>query len=538
MKTIRQRVTLPVVAVIVGAACGAVLGCLLGREVIFHQVSKRLESTATKLALAGDVSTEESRDVLNRMNASKYAFCSPAEIASFRELVFHSHFLKEAGRMNGDSVVCSTLLGVAQGKMVHAKPSYLQRDGTAIYQDLPPFRVYGKTVIAVRKGDSFVIYNPYNMHIDSPSWMHFTVTDMDRVSRHAGRLAGEESPTPGIELLHEGKAYYDNRLYATHCSKDGVVCLSSYTTVAEALGANRFEFAGFILSGALAGCLFGIVCPILYRRNKGIEKQLLRAIRRDELGVVYQPVVDLFSGRVVGAEALVRWNDDGNLAVPPDVFVRIAEERGFVGEITKLVLRRVFRDFGPTLRERSDFHVNINIAAADLADPDFVPMLESALKQAQVPASRLGIEITESFTARQDAAKKTILRLRENGHIVHIDDFGTGFSSLSYLYELNVSGIKIDRAFVRAIGTEAVTVTILPQILSMARQLNLQVTVEGIETPEQAEYFMRNSTEAMHAQGWLYGRPVPASEVVAQLSCALAEEEQEHAPDLENAIPI
>ncbi len=529
---------LPVVAVIVGIACGAVLGCLLGREVVFHQVSRRLEATALKLAVAGDVSTEESRSVLNRMNASRDAFCSSADIDSFRDLVFHSHFLKEAGRMRGDSIACSTLLGVVRGKVDHTKPSYLQRDGTSIYQNLPPYRVPGKTVIAVRKGDSFVIYNPYNMHVDSPEWMHFTVTDMDRVSRHAGRLAGEKSPAPGIELLHEGRARYDNRLYATHCSKDGTVCLSSYTSVAEALGAHRFEFAGFIFSGALAGCLFGIVCPLLYRRNRGIEKQLRRAIQRDALGVVYQPIVDLFSGRVVGAEALVRWNDDGNMAVSPDVFVRIAEERGFVGEITRLVLRRILRDFGPTLRERPDFHVNINIAAADLADPDFVPMLAKTLKQAQVSAACLGIEITESFTARQEAAKDTILRLRENGHVVHIDDFGTGFSSLAYLYELSVNGIKIDRAFVRAIGTEAVTVTILPQILSMARQLNLQVTVEGIETPEQAEYFMHNATEAIQAQGWLYGRPVPASEVLWKLGCIPVKLEQEHAPCLEDAIPI
>ena len=114
----------------------------------------------------------------------------------------------------------------------------------------------------------------------------------------------------------------------------------------------------------------------------------------------------------------------------------------------------------------------------------------------------------ESYTARQQVAKETILRLREKGHYVHIDDFGTGYSSLAYLHDLSVDAIKIDKAFTRAIGTDAVTVTILPQILTMADTLGLRVVVEGVETPEQAQYFAR-ADQSIYAQGWLFGRPVP-----------------------------
>jgi sensor c-di-GMP phosphodiesterase-like protein len=134
-------------------------------------------------------------------------------------------------------------------------------------------------------------------------------------------------------------------------------------------------------------------------------------------------------------------------------------------------------------------------------------MLENALEEARVPASGLGIEITESFTARQQVAKETILRLREKGHYIHIDDFGTGYSSLAYLHDLSVDAIKIDKAFTKAIGTEAVTVTILPQILTMANTLGLRVVVEGIETEEQARYFATRD-RSIYAQGWLFGRPV------------------------------
>jgi sensor c-di-GMP phosphodiesterase-like protein len=155
--------------------------------------------------------------------------------------------------------------------------------------------------------------------------------------------------------------------------------------------------------------------------------------------------------------------------------------------------------------------VNLNIAAADLGDPQFLPMMERAFERTGVGAQSLGIEITESYTARLQVAKDAILHLRQMGHIVNIDDFGTGYSSLAYLHDLSVDGIKIDRAFTKAIGTEAVTVSIIPQILAMAAALKLQVTVEGIETEEQADYFAASEMPLL-AQGWYFGRPLPAAE--------------------------
>jgi sensor c-di-GMP phosphodiesterase-like protein len=209
----------------------------------------------------------------------------------------------------------------------------------------------------------------------------------------------------------------------------------------------------------------------------------------------------------VGAEALARWTDEEGFAVAPDVFIKIAEERGFVGSITRLVVRHTLRDFATTLRARPDFRVSINVAATDLADPRFLPMLERAMKRARVAARSVIVEITESSTARHEVAIAAILRLRQRGHSVHIDDFGTGYSSLSYLHELSVDAIKIDRSFTQSIGTEAVTATILPQILAMAGALHMQVIVEGIETRQQADYFAA-LTQPILGQGWLFGRAV------------------------------
>src|SRR5208283_2278408 len=290
-------------------------------------------------------------------------------------------------------------------------------------------------------------------------------------------------------LTTEGQARLGDSLFVTRCSIRFFNCVTAYTSIPEVVEANRNKFIGCIVLCGLFGACLGVGGSLVYRRNRSMEQQLRRAIAQDKLRVVYQPIVDLSSGRIAGAEALARWTDEEGFAVGPDVFVRIAEERGFVGEITQLVVRHVLRDFGETLRSRPDFHISINVAAADLADPRFLPMLDRSLERAAVPASSLAIEITEGSTARHQAAMETIRCLRQKGHSVHIDDFGTGYSSLAYLHELSVDAIKIDRAFTHAIGTGSVGVAILPQILSMAEALKLQVIVEGVETGPQANYF-------------------------------------------------
>ncbi|MGA3009434.1 MAG: EAL domain-containing protein, partial [Terracidiphilus sp.] len=132
-------------------------------------------------------------------------------------------------------------------------------------------------------------------------------------------------------------------------------------------------------------------------------------------------------------------------------------------------------------------------------------------------ARRLAIEIAESCTARHQLAMETILRLHQRGFGIDIDDFGTGYSSLAYLHDLSVDSIKVDKVFTHAIGTEAVTVTVLPQILAMAEALDLAVIVEGIESEQQANYFSTYN-QPIFGQGWLFGYPVAAEEFLRLLA--------------------
>jgi sensor c-di-GMP phosphodiesterase-like protein len=516
MHSIRQRIFATLAATVIAAFCGTLAGYLLGRAITLHLAASRLNGEAEVILAEEEAGAAESRAVLGAMNASPYPECSDSEIAYFRKLIYQSKYLKDGGRMSNGRMLCSVTLGARELPQGQLQPDFVRRDGTRVYRNPAPLSIHGYTVITVELGSSFIVYNPYHEAALKAASAPYTVTEKDTASQHTAPLNGGILGAPVSIFAEDGEASFGDTMYATRCSKRFTSCITTFETVAEALEANRVNFAGYIFLGGVLGGLSGLLLSLFYRRSRSLEQQLRRAIRQDKLHMVYQPIVETATGRIVGAEALARWSDEDETPVSPAVFIRIAEEKEFVGEITRLALRHALRDLRRPLHARGDFRVSVNVAAADLSDPEFLPMLEKLLREESVPARSVVIEITESSTANQQSAIQTIQHLRQAGHAVHIDDFGTGYSSLSYLHDLSVDAIKIDQSFTRAIGTEAVTVGILPQMLSMAEALGLGVIVEGIETVEQAAYFAALARPVL-AQGWFYGRPAPAEEFQGRL---------------------
>jgi sensor c-di-GMP phosphodiesterase-like protein len=374
-----------------------------------------------------------------------------------------------------------------------------------------PLRFDNQPVTTVQVAGAFAVYNPYNIKIfDSPT-MHYTIKLFSAPNRLAGHLEGSATDVDTSVPTLDGQYRLHNTLFSVRCSSRFFNCVTTYLSIPEALRADRTQLALYTTLGGMAGAFLGFICSLLYRHNRSMEQQLRRAIALDEVQVVYQPIVNLTTRRIVGAEALARWTSEDGVVVNPEVFIRLAENLEFVGEITRLVVRKSLRDLGEILRSRTDFRLSINVTAMDLSDPEFLPMLDLLVERAEVSTMNMAIEITEGSTANQDSAIETLRHLRERGYSVHIDDFGTGYSSLSYLRDLSVDAIKIDRSFTQAIGTDAVTVGILPQILAIAEALHLEVIVEGVETRQQADYF-GNSPLPVLAQGWLFGRPITSDE--------------------------
>jgi len=415
MRNDKQRVLVAKAATITMTACGMVAGYLLGCALAIHLADNWLNQYLKLIAVQEDASFKEARASLAVLKNSPFPSCSDAEISHFRELVFRSEYLKDAGRIHSEKIDCSAAEGHPQRAMEQFKRGSKSQDGAVSYSNLVSARDDSLKRAGLQLGNIYVVYGSQIPAVPGPVPMRLTVALKDAVGQQPADVPKGSQPA----LVTDGTKRVNDTLYATGCSAFQYNCVTASTTVAEALNAESGAIAGSSALGGFLGALIGMALSFVYRRSRNLEQQLRRAIAHDDLQVAYQPIVSLASGRIVGAEALARWTNDEGSPVGPDVFIKLAEEHGFVGSITKLVVRRALNAFANTLRNHPGFRLSVNVAAADLADPSFLPMLDASLDRAKVASKSLVIEITESSTANREVAMETIRTLRRRGHSIH-----------------------------------------------------------------------------------------------------------------------
>jgi diguanylate cyclase (GGDEF)-like protein len=241
-----------------------------------------------------------------------------------------------------------------------------------------------------------------------------------------------------------------------------------------------------------------------------LETDLRRAIDQEQFRVVYQPIVDLKSERIVGFEALVRWNHDARGFLSPAEFIPIAEETGLIVPIGEWVLRTACAQLAAWRRRPPDrdLTVNVNYSPRHLRRADVVDEVLATLHDVELPPEGLKLEITETMLMQDAEAQLSVLpTLRDAGIRVAIDDFGTGYSSLSYLRRFHVDTLKIDRSFLGA-SEESAAWDIVEMIVALSRGMGVSVVAEGVETPEQAKVLRELGCDL--GQGYLFGRPMDA----------------------------
>jgi diguanylate cyclase (GGDEF)-like protein/PAS domain S-box-containing protein len=247
------------------------------------------------------------------------------------------------------------------------------------------------------------------------------------------------------------------------------------------------------------------------------EQALRRGIAQHEFEVWYQPQVCLTSGRLLGAEALVRWRDPTHGLIAPANFIPLAEMTGLIVPIGEQVLRSVCADARRWLDAGlAPGRLSINVAGPQLYRSDFVGLLQRVLEEFQLPPALLDIEITETFILENPPQIRRILNdIQAMGITTAIDDFGTGYSSLAYLKKLPINTLKIDRAFVSDLPDDSHDVAICRAILGMGRSLGFNVIAEGIETEAQRQFLQDEG--CAEGQGYLFSKPLPADEFTAWL---------------------
>jgi diguanylate cyclase (GGDEF)-like protein len=279
------------------------------------------------------------------------------------------------------------------------------------------------------------------------------------------------------------------------------------------------DFAMYMAKGRGKNCVetFAPSMHLAMQLQSDFKRDLALAAVLDQLVLHHQPVLDLTSGRVLGFEALVRWEHPDRGLVPPMDFISLAEETGDILGIGKWVLEQACADLADYRLQHpgQSLWMSVNVSAQQLADPGFVAMVLGTLASHRLDAGALVLELTEhAAVANTSVANAALEALRSQGVRVALDDFGVGFSTLRYLRELPVDVLKIDRSFVVDAGDKANSM--LSAIVSLAHTLDLDVIAEGIEEPEQLGRLQQLG--ALAGQGYLFSRPVPTEEATLLLS--------------------
>ncbi|MCP1465120.1 bifunctional diguanylate cyclase/phosphodiesterase [Pseudomonas sp. S3E17] len=256
------------------------------------------------------------------------------------------------------------------------------------------------------------------------------------------------------------------------------------------------------------------------RRRRELEKDLRDALSRDQFHLVYQPQISYRDQRVVGVEALIRWQHPEHGLVPPDLFIPLAEQNGTIIPIGEWVLDqacgqlREWHDLGFT-----ELRMAVNLSTVQLHHTELPRVVNNLMQIYRLPPRSLELEVTETGLMEDiSTAAQHLLSLRRSGALIAIDDFGTGYSSLSYLKSLPLDKIKIDKSFVQDLLDDDDDATIVRAIIQLGKSLGMQVIAEGVETAEQEAYII---SEGCHeGQGYYYSKPLPARELAAFLKQA------------------
>ena len=296
-------------------------------------------------------------------------------------------------------------------------------------------------------------------------------------------------------------------LYPQHGSTPEMLLDHADTALYQAKDAGRGCFAYFSEELTLAA-----------RERMAFEIRLRRAIEQQELRVFYQPLVDIASGRIVGAEALVRWQDPIEGLVSPLHFIPIAEEIGLIVEIGAWVLQETCRQGKAWLDAGlPPLTLEVNVSSYQFHRNDFCTLVTAVLGESGFPGNQLELEITESgLMGNQEQTMHILNSLRAHGIHLAIDDFGTGYSSLAYLKHFPIDKLKIDKSFIDDIPFQQDDMEITATIISMGHILGFKVLAEGVETPEQLAFLQEKGCDMY--QGYIKSKPLPAAEFAALLA--------------------
>lgn len=486
-------------------------------DVYYHQADNDREMIERSLDIASQEMLEQNRVLTSELEARRAAESRVMTLSNFDTLTGLANRSLFVDRLNQaiasalrhSYTVVVVVLGLDYFKLVNESLGYSTgNELLKIIGDRLRSCVRGSDMVARLGGDEFALIFtesvPGQRDIHPP---HYHRNTNDEVEPGTAELLQRIMKTVSTSLM-----LTDRELQVT-CSmgvslypRDGtnsealLKAASVALSNAKRIGSNNFQFFTVDLSAKIQARL-------------ALQGQLRLAVEREEFVLHYQPQVDLCSGRIVGVEALIRWNHPELGLVPPGQFIGLAEETGLIVPIGAWVIRTACKQSKAWERQGlGSFRMAVNVSVRQFAQPDLVEYIAAVLAETGLEPQSLEIELTESMVMHDvDRSIDILQRLKAIGLQMSIDDFGTGYSSLAYLKRFPIDLLKIDQAFVRDIETSLDDTAIVKAIISMAHSLGLRVIAEGVETEAQCNFLRLNMCDEI--QGYFFSRPVDAARI-------------------------
>ena len=459
-------------------------------------------ATATALTRIEAI-LDEFRVLAAGIPATGGADCSAAQLERLRRQLFGLDFLRDIGIVRDRTLYCSTTLGVVPDPLPSSAPDLIVADGIELYAYRRVRLSLNRPTMVLQLAHMNALVDPVLVEgLRGSPWLDaLQISDAGRAEWFAlyGTPGAEPAPAPDPSMLR-----------SVHCSASDGLCVRGLRAPRRPADRLSAESSSFAVLGAVAGLSVYLLIQLVSLGYNTPAMRIRRALASGAITARYQPIFDAQSGRLVGVETLARWPRGPSFLRSPEVFVSAAEAGGLAQRLTGRMIENVAEDLGDWLARRPDVSVAINISAKDLDGDALNSALERSLIPKGVAPGQIVLEITERSLLGVHAP---IERLVERGYSVHVDDFGEGYSSLAYLHELPLHGIKISRTFVSSLGTDSPKAALVASMVQMAEQLNLEVVLEGIETENQRQAAARLGDARW--QGYLFARPMTAASLQA-----------------------
>jgi sensor c-di-GMP phosphodiesterase-like protein len=497
------------VAIVTGVALAAppVAGFnLWTNSLVERQAEQELESFARRSIVLAEGRIQRTVATLDALASRGVDSCRPAHLEALRLATFATTPIKELSIVAADGrTLCSDLAGsIEQRKIVSSERL---ADGSDMLLEVVKLGERQEPLVRLRRpgngmSNGLAALIPAELFVAKVSPNGAPLTTYTRMATRGGSFIGEAGtlPAPGqdddrLTGMRESKRY--PLVVALSVPRDGVV-----------FSQGDLRAFGTVASGLLAIVILTLTLLLPKRSRENPVAELEAAIKAGEFIPYYQPIVDIRSGRLRGAEVLVRWRKADGSIVPPGSFIPLAESSGLIVELTRDLMRRVCRETGAHYGIRPHLKIAFNLTARHFGNEDIVEDVRAIFAKSPIRFSQVCLEVTERQPLENlTETRRIIAALQGLGVRVAIDDVGTGHSGLSYMLKLGVDIIKIDKMFIDALGTDRNSNTIIETLIDLAQNMRMDIIAEGVESFEQVIHLRELGVRA--AQGYVFAPPLP-----------------------------